>query len=52
MSNYEEIKIWVNKELKLSRKVAELEKDFKNGFLFKELMKKLGCNIPEEFHDK
>ena len=39
---------YLNNELKLSKKVKSIDKDFKNGFLFGEILSKTGHLIPND----
>jgi hypothetical protein len=43
---------WLNKDLRLSKKVQTVEEDFKNGFLFKEVFRKIGVDFTQPIVDK
>eukprot|EP00825_Cyclidium_porcatum_P027106 TRINITY_DN2914_c0_g1_i1.p1 TRINITY_DN2914_c0_g1~~TRINITY_DN2914_c0_g1_i1.p1 ORF type:complete len:245 (-),score=45.92 TRINITY_DN2914_c0_g1_i1:61-795(-) len=50
MSN--ELINWLNNEVKLPTKITDINNQFKNGYLFKELFSKIGVNTLLEFQNK
>lgn len=36
---------WINNDVKLASKVKNIKEDFKNGYLFSELLNKLNINF-------
>ncbi|KRX04379.1 Calponin homology domain [Pseudocohnilembus persalinus] len=47
MSQQEQLLQWVNQDLRLSKNISNINQDFGNGFLFKEVLNKLGYNFQD-----
>lgn len=52
MSNEIEIKQWLNCDLRVENKVKNIEDDLKNGFLYRDILMRLGLNIPSTIVNK
>ncbi len=39
---------WLKKELKISKDINDIDKEFKNGYLFEEVFNKLGVNYKKD----
>lgn len=44
--NTQEIVTWLQKDVKLKRKVNNLKEDFQTGYLFKDVLFNLGYSVP------
>ncbi|KAL4495175.1 hypothetical protein ABPG72_007282 [Tetrahymena utriculariae] len=52
MANEIEIKQWLNSDLRIENKIKNLEDDMRNGYIYRDILMRLGLNVPSSIINK